>query len=99
MSYEEKCLVILRVLSDGGEQYGLDIVKASDGVHTRGTVYVYLSGMQDQGVVASRVEDDPPPPPQIPRRLYRITDRGRRALAESARAERRGLGRLTPRPA
>lgn len=80
-------LLILSLLAEREEMYGIDLVKASDGVLGRGTVYVWLSGLQDEAMVVSRYTDEPPVHPgMLRRRLYRITDHGRGVLALSRRA-------------
>lgn len=75
---------ILGLLSDGREWYGLDLVTASDGVLQRGTIYVRLGWLEDQGLVTSREEAPEVIDARIgiARRLYRITHSGRRKLAE-----------------
>ena len=75
--------LILSLLTAMGESYGLDLVKASDGQLGRGTIYVTLSAMEDVGLVASREETVIDERIAIPRRLYRITERGRHALADA----------------
>jgi len=74
----EKEGVILRLLVERGEMYGLQMVRASDELK-RGTVYVTLNRMADKGYVESRRMDDDPTP-GLPRRLYRATGRGARVL-------------------
>jgi DNA-binding PadR family transcriptional regulator len=70
--------LILAMLCSG-EMYGLEMVKASDGKLKRGTIYVTLGRMEDKGYIRSReVEDDQPGPPK---RVYRITGEGARAIA------------------
>lgn len=56
---------IMRTLADGYEWYGLELVLHVRGAVSRGTVYSYLSRLEDIGVVTSRV---------LPsgRRLYRM---------------------------
>lgn len=73
---------ILRVLSNSsGEMCGRDIVKSSDGTVGRGTVYVRLARLEDEGLVSSREERDSH---DLPRRWYRLTEAGRRELTEGA---------------
>jgi PadR family transcriptional regulator, regulatory protein PadR len=73
-------LLILRLLIGGGESYGLALVKASDGALKRGTVYVTLGRMEEKGLVLSRQEDVTPEHIGIPRRLYKVTGLGERAV-------------------
>lgn len=50
-------VVILELLSDGREWYGLELVKASGGRLRRGTVYVHLGRLEEAGKVISRPTD------------------------------------------
>jgi DNA-binding PadR family transcriptional regulator len=72
--------VVLELLHDG-EQYGLEIVRLSEGRLKRGTVYTTLNRMQQKGYVQSRSEEKPAHVPGIPRRLFRATPYGLRVLA------------------
>ncbi len=73
--------VILRLLADDHWWYGLALVKASAGVLKRGTVYVHLGQMEDEGLVDSRREARKPLNYiGIPRRQYRITEVGRQRI-------------------
>lgn len=49
---------ILELLDDGEWWYGLDLVKQSDGVLGRGTVYCHLSRLTDEGLVIFRYQND-----------------------------------------
>lgn len=71
---------ILQILVTNGESYGLDLVRRSEGSLKRGTIYVALDRMEKKGFVESRKE--PPPSRQggMPRRMYRVTGLGERAL-------------------
>lgn len=71
--------VVLELLHDG-EQYGLEIVRLSEGRLKRGTVYTTLNRMQQKGYVQSRSEEKPAHVPGIPRRLFRATPYGLRVL-------------------
>ena len=70
--------VILDLLADRGEMYGLERVSASAGQVKRGTVYVTLSRMEEKGYLESRQEDPAPGAIGLPRRLYRPTPLGLR---------------------
>jgi DNA-binding PadR family transcriptional regulator len=72
--------LILEMLESAGPLYGLRLVELSDGRLKRGTVYVTLARMEARGYVES--EQEPPVPGNIglPRRIYRLTALGRRAL-------------------
>ena len=67
------------------ERYGFDLVRAlgeSDGMVTsEGTIYPLLSRLRRDGLVTSTWEESPSGPP---RRYYRVTAKGRKALAEFA---------------
>src|SRR2546425_13311061 len=78
--------LILELLVDGGELYGLQLVGASRRRLKRGTVYVTLGRMEEKGYISSRLEDAPADVGGMPRRLYRATPLGRRVLATWAAA-------------
>jgi DNA-binding PadR family transcriptional regulator len=69
--------VILELLLEGHEMYGLELVGASRRRLKRGTVYVTLQRMEEKGYVKSRTEADGGEP-GLPRRLYQATAAGRR---------------------
>jgi DNA-binding PadR family transcriptional regulator len=71
--------LILELLADGRDRYGLELVAASGGRLKRGTVYVTLDRMEEKGYVQSRL-DASAGTPGLPRRLYRPTAQGRRLL-------------------
>ena len=73
--------LILELLLDGGELYGLQLVAASKRRLKRGTVYVTLGRMEEKGYISSRLEDAPADVGGLPRRLYQPTALGRRVLA------------------
>ena len=74
--------IILALLSSSRtDSYGLDLVKRSDGRLKRGTVYVTLQRMEDKGFISSRLEDEVDERIGAPRRLYKLTGLGARALA------------------
>jgi DNA-binding PadR family transcriptional regulator len=68
--------LILGLLTEGGECYGLRLVQRSEGKLKRGTVYVTLQRMEDKGLVVSRLEERDDPLPGLPRRLYAPTRGG-----------------------
>lgn len=71
---------MLRLLA-GTEQYGLELVNASDGALKRGTVYVTLARMEEKGLLLVR---RPPPGKHeagLPRPRYRASALGQRLLA------------------
>jgi PadR family transcriptional regulator PadR len=77
---------VMQILA-GGEKYGYELVDAlskhSGGVLTMGqsTLYPLLYNLEGKGLVTSRVDETGP----RPRRFYRLTQRGRRKLAEETR--------------
>lgn len=73
--------LILELLCEGGELYGLQLVAASKRKLKRGTVYVTLGRMEDKGYITSRQEDAPPDMGGLPRRMYSPTPLGRRMLS------------------
>jgi DNA-binding PadR family transcriptional regulator len=77
--------LVLKLLARGRERNGRDLVRASDGELKSGTVYVLLGRMADKGLVESRQEKDPSAS-GLPRRFYKSTEYGRRALAHHAKA-------------
>ena len=63
-----------------GESYAFDIVRAlaaRDLVTSEGTIYPLLARMRREGLVTTSWRESSAGPP---RRYYRVTDRGRRAL-------------------
>ena len=72
--------LILELLVEGSELYGLQLVAASNGRLKRGTVYVTLGRMEEKGYISSRLEDAPADVGGMPRRLYQPTALGRRVL-------------------
>lgn len=54
----KKRTAILEILADGEWYYGLDIVERSNGRLRVGTVYVWLSRMQDAGLIEGQKEED-----------------------------------------
>jgi PadR family transcriptional regulator PadR len=71
--------IVLELLHSS-EQYGLEIVRLSEGRLKRGTVYTTLNRMQQKGYVQSHSEEKPSHVPGIPRRLFRATPYGLRLL-------------------
>ena len=79
MSKERVTLELLQQRDWAG---GLDLVKSSAGRLGRGSIYVHLMRLEDQGFVRARYLDnvDPENPDAPRRREYQITSRGRAAL-------------------
>lgn len=84
---------ILDQLRYGKELFGLEMVKASDGALKRGTIYVTLQRMGEKGLLTSRQEKNDDQAGK-PRRLYRITGLGERAVQAQDAAEAVMYGRL-----
>src|SRR5262245_17199898 len=81
--------LILELLVQHKELYGLQLVAASKSRSKPGTVYVTLAGMETKGYVTSRAEDPPPDAGGLPRRMYRPTAFGRRVLETWTHVARR----------
>ncbi len=94
-SLPPKELLILELLADHGELYGLELVTQSKRALKRGTAYVTLGRMEDKGYIQSRTVDPPPGAGGMPRRLYDLTALGNHAV-KSAREWTRAARRLTP---
>jgi len=75
----DKEYIILNLLRSGGEAFGLEMVKASQGSLKRGTIYVTLNRMVEKGFIVSR-QEKAPTDPGMPRRYYKITGEGANAL-------------------
>jgi DNA-binding PadR family transcriptional regulator len=85
---QKEALILQMLIDRSGELFGLEMVEASSGNLKRGTVYVTLQRMEEKGLIESRKEPRPEGELGIPRRLYKITGHGQRALAalEAARS-------------
>lgn len=80
--------LIVELLVEHDELFGLRMVELSEGRLKRGTVYVTLGRMHEKGYLESRQEALPPGAIGLPRRLYRPTGFAVRALAAWQAAER-----------
>ena len=80
--------LIIELLTEHEELFGLQMVELSGGRLKRGTVYVTLGRMQEKGYLESRQEPLPPGAIGLPRRLYRPTGFALRALAAWKAAEK-----------
>jgi PadR family transcriptional regulator PadR len=87
--------LILELLVDARELYGLELVARSRRRLKRGTVYVTLGRMEQKGLITSRLEAPPPSAGGMPRRIYQATPAGRRVLAAWT-ALTRAMGHLNP---
>jgi PadR family transcriptional regulator PadR len=79
--------LIIELLVEHDELFGLQMVELSAGRLKRGTVYVTLGRMQEKGYLESRQEPLPPGAIGLPRRMYRPTGFALRALAAWQAAE------------
>jgi PadR family transcriptional regulator, regulatory protein PadR len=86
--------LILELLLQHKEMYGLEMVTASRKRLKRGTVYVTLGRMEEKGFIQSRLEPAPSDAGGLPRRVYEATSFGRRVLA----AWNRMAQQLIPEP-
>jgi DNA-binding PadR family transcriptional regulator len=80
ISLPPKERLILDLLVSRGPTYGLNLVEQSAGALKRGTVYVTLGRMEAKGLVASEQEAVQPGAIGLPRRIFRVTGLGERAL-------------------
>ncbi|HXT71085.1 MAG TPA: PadR family transcriptional regulator [Vicinamibacterales bacterium] len=79
-SLPRKERLILEMLVTGGPMHGLRLVEESQGGLKRGTVYVTLGRMEAKGFLVSEQEPAHPAAIGLPRRIYRVTPLGERAL-------------------
>lgn len=86
--------LILSLLEDGGERYGLELIAASDGYLKRGTIYVLLGRLQGDKFVKSKLVKPKEGEQGPSRRVYHITGSGARALGQWRDAQRRMSGIL-----
>jgi PadR family transcriptional regulator len=80
--------LILELLVQEKEMYGLELVAASRKRLKRGTVYVTLGRMEEKGYILSRLEPAPPDAGGLPRRIYEATPLGCRVLEAWAQVAR-----------
>ena len=79
--------LIVELLANHQELFGLQMVELSAGRLKRGTVYVTLGRMVEKGYLDSRQEPLPDGAIGLPRRLYRPTGLAMRVLATWQAAE------------
>ena len=79
--------LIVELLTEHQELFGLQMVEMSAGRLKRGTVYVTLGRMVEKGYLESRQEPLPEGAIGLPRRLYRPTGLAMRILAAWKAAE------------
>lgn len=78
-SLSEKEFLILGLLINNSEMFGLEMVKVSEGLLKRGTVYITLQRMEEKGYIVSRTEPRTGNEIGIPRRVYKVVGLGERA--------------------
>ena len=81
-----KEVLVLEMLLEKEEMFGLEMVEESEGGLKRGTIYVTLQRMADKGYVSSREEPRTPPEIGIPRRKYFATGLGQRVYRANIKA-------------
>jgi DNA-binding PadR family transcriptional regulator len=91
----KEAMILELLLGNSREMFGLELVDASDGNLKRGTIYVTLQRMKEKGFLDSKPEPRCLPEIGIPRRLYRATGLGERALAARQAAQAAWVGGLT----
>jgi DNA-binding PadR family transcriptional regulator len=64
--------MILKLLRERGESYGLDLVAASGGRLAKGAIYLRLHQLEERGLIVSREESDLALHGRRPRRLYAL---------------------------
>lgn len=78
LSHKE--FVILEMLINNGEMYGLEMVSVSGGELKRGTIYITLQRMSKKDFIESREEAWSEPEIGSARRKYKITDFGEKVF-------------------
>ena len=92
-------LLIVELLVEHEELFGLQMVELAGGRLKRGTVYVTLGRMQEKGYLESRQEPLPAGAIGLPRRLYRPTGLALRILEAWRAAERTYISHRRPQEA
>lgn len=86
----------MALLREKGESYGLQLVEQAGGQLSRGGIYVILGRMEEKGFLDTRSVPPPPERGGLPRRMYRLSGLGERALQAS---ELMDVGDMIPEPA
>lgn len=73
-----KEFLIMKMLQESGEMFGLEMVNESDGELKKGTIYVTLQRMSDKEIIESWEEERVGNENGMARRLYAPTDYGER---------------------
>ncbi len=74
----EKEFLIMNMLLNEGEMFGLEMVSESEGELKKGTIYVTLQRMESKDLVSSEEEERAENETGIARRFYAPTDYGER---------------------
>ncbi|NNE66654.1 MAG: hypothetical protein HKN33_08805 [Pyrinomonadaceae bacterium] len=74
----EKEYLILNLLMNEGEMFGLEMVHESEGELKKGTIYVTLQRMENKNLLSSEEEERGGDENGIPRRFYAPTNWGER---------------------
>lgn len=90
-------VIILNLLMHHGDQYGLELVRSSDGALKRGTVYVLLSRIQDKGLVESKLVSPKEGERGPARRQFSITGLGQQVLQQTVQRKSSFWSQLIPR--
>lgn len=88
----EKQAAILGQLINGDEKYGLEMIRDSNGILKRGTIYVLLNRLEDKGLVKSKSKRQKAGEQGPARRVYQITGTGRKAFYEKVESIQASLG-------
>ena len=75
-------LILRMMIANSGEMFGLEMVESSGNRLKRGTIYVTLSRMEEKRYIKSRKENPRDGARGLPRRLYKPTGQGIKALQE-----------------
>lgn len=75
-----KEFIILQMLIENDEMFGLEMVESSAGNLKRGTIYVTLQRMEAKGLVESHEEPRPEGEIGIARRIYKASGLGVRVF-------------------
>jgi len=75
-----KEFLIMEMLLENGEMFGLEMVDNSGGDLKKGTIYVTLGRMEGKGLLDSHEEERPENENGIARRLYSPTEYGQRVF-------------------
>lgn len=79
-SLSNKEFIVLQMLIENDEMFGLEMVESSEGNLKRGTIYVTLQRMSEKGLVESREESRSEGEIGIARRIYKATGLGERVF-------------------